>query len=109
MMIELMIAASSVLAQQAQPDVGILASAYDRCMATIAVRQTHTDATDEAIYAQAVQSCGPLKTQLTAAINAQLPQAQASQLIQAMDAQGRPNFMAMVAQIRADRARRAGQ
>lgn len=95
-------------AQSAQPNIQILAQAYDRCMATQAVRLTHTQASDEEIFAAATQSCLSLDQQLRAGIAAQLPATQALQVVEAMDAQAKPNFMAMLARIRSDRARRAG-
>ncbi|MGZ8346419.1 MAG: hypothetical protein ACXWUP_04815 [Allosphingosinicella sp.] len=100
-------AAQQATAQQAQPDVQMLAQAYDRCMATYAVRLTHTSATDEDIFMQATQSCLSLNGQLRAAINTQLPPAHATEILQSIDAQAEPNFMTMLARIRSDRARRA--
>lgn len=94
--------------QPAEADAMVLAQALDRCMATQAVRLTHTSAADAAIYAQARQSCSPLRDRLRAAISAQLSQADAAGLLQAMDAQAEPNFMNMLARIRSDRARRSG-
>lgn len=101
--------AASASAQQPQPNIAILAQAVDRCMATHAVRMTHTAATDPEIYAQATQGCLSLSDQLRAAINAQLPPEQASEILASIDAQAEPNFMAMLARIRSDRARRAGR
>ena len=102
-------AVQQAIAQQPQPSVQIIAQAYDRCMATYAVRLTRTAATDEDIFMQASQSCLSLKVQLTAAINTQLPPAQATETLQAIDATAEPNFIAMLARIRSDRARREGR
>ena len=95
-------------AQQPQANLQLLAQAYDRCMATYAVRLTRTEATDEQIYSEATQSCRGLDEQLTAAINSQLPPAQAAEVLETMDAQDKPNFLQMLARIRSDRARNAG-
>jgi len=90
-------------------DVGVVAQAYDRCMTTYAVRLTRTAAIDSDIYAEATRSCASLKDQLRAAVIAQLPAAQSSEILRAIDSQGESNFMAMLARIRSDRARREGQ
>ena len=95
-------------AQQAQPSIQVLAQAIDMCMATYAVRLTRTAASDEEIYAQAAQSCQAVEDQLTTALKAQLAPAQAAEVLQAMEAQEKPNFMAMLTQIRSDRARQGG-
>ena len=95
--------------QQPLQDVQIVAQAYDRCMATYAVRLTHTAASDQDIFSQASQGCLPLKSRLIEAINAQLPPAQAREVLESIEAQGEPNFMGMLALIRSDRRRRAGQ
>ena len=92
-----------------RPNAQVLAQAYDRCMATYAVRLTRTDAADAAIFAQARDSCRPLGEQMRAALNAELPPAQAAELLTALDARAEPDFMAMLARIRSDRARRAAQ
>lgn len=92
-----------------QPNAYLLAQAYDRCMATCAVRLSHTDATDAAIFAQARQSCQPLGARMRVAVNAEVPPAQAAEALATMDAQAEPNFMRMLARIRSDRARRAAQ
>ena len=102
-----LVAAHQATAQQPQQDVQTLAHAYDRCMATQAVRLTRTDATDADIFRQATQACLSLQGLLRAAISAQLPPAQAAEILGPMDAQAEPNFMAMLARIRSDRARRA--
>lgn len=104
----LLLATQPATAQPSQPNVQMLAQAYDRCMATYAVRLTRTAAADAEIYSQAKQSCAELDGQLKAALSAQLQPAQAAEIIQSMDAQAEPNFMAMLAQIRSDRARRGG-
>ena len=95
-------------AQPVQTNPQVIAQAYDRCMATYAVRLSRTEATDEEIFVQATRGCQSLDDQLTAAINAQVPAAQAAQLLQAMDAQAKPNFMAMLERIRSDRQRASG-
>ncbi len=95
-------------AQQQQAPVALLAQAFDRCMATSAVRLTKTPASDEDIYDQAVQSCAPLRGELAAAIRAQLPAPDAAELLGAMESQSKPNFLSMLDRIRRDRAARAG-
>lgn len=95
--------------QPAQPSAEILAQAYDRCMATFAVRLTKTAASDEEIYNQAMQSCATLGNELKTAIGRQFPSGEAGELLQAMDAQSKPNFLEMLARIRRDRAARAGE
>jgi hypothetical protein len=84
----------------------MLAQAQDRCMTTYAVRLTRTSATDEAIYADARSGCGTLASQLHAAIAKEYPADQAAELLATLDAQARPNFMALLQRIRADRAAR---
>jgi hypothetical protein len=100
--------AGPAAAQQPQPNVPLLAQALDRCMATQAVRLTHTTATDADIYAQASRSCLSLSDELRAAIRTQLPPAQASEILGSIDAQAETNFSALLSRIRSDRARRAG-
>ena len=100
--------AAPATAQQTDPDFRIIAQAYDRCMATFAVRLTRTSATDDAIFSQASQACLPLKDRLRAAINTQLPRAEAGEILLAIEAQGEPNFRRMLDRIRSDRARRDG-
>ena len=106
-------AAIAALSLGAQPapaqDLGVLAHAYDRCMTTFAVRLTRTAAADADIYAEASRSCASLKNHLRAAVVAQLPAAQSSEMIRAIDSQGETSFMAMLARIRSDRARREGE
>ena len=104
-----LLAVQQATAQQPQPSVQIMAQAYDRCMATYAVRLTHTAAPDADIFMQASEACLPLKEQLRAAIQTQLPPPQATQILQSIDAQAEPNFMTMLTRIRSDRAQRAGQ
>jgi hypothetical protein len=101
-------AAQPAAAQQAEPDIQILASALDRCMATYAVRLTRTAASDREIFAQAIQGCGPLDARLRAALRTQLPPAEADEVLRTIDAQAEPNFMAILARIRSDRAAREG-
>ena len=98
--------ASPATAQEPQQDFRIIAQAYDRCMATYAVRLTRTAASDAEIFSQASQGCLALKEHLRAAINAQLPPADAGELLRAIQTQGEPSFLAMLARIRSDRARR---
>lgn len=86
----------------------MLAQANDRCMTTYAVRLTRTDATDEAIFASAVEGCAELKSQLYAALDKEYPAAQASELKGQLDAAARPNFLNLLQKIRNDRAQRAG-
>jgi hypothetical protein len=74
-------------------------------MATYAVRPTRTDASDEAIHAEAQKGCQSIDTELRAAVRAQAP-AQAEALIGQFDAAAKPNFMALLNRIRADRAAR---
>ncbi|MDV3457909.1 hypothetical protein RZN05_13015 [Sphingomonas sp. HF-S4] len=90
---------------QVQLDPQIIAQAADRCMATHAVRSSRTSTDDEAIYAQARLSCAPLNDQLAIALRARLAPAQAAEALRTLDAQAKPNFMAMIARIRSDRAR----
>jgi hypothetical protein len=94
--------------QQPQADVQIVAQAYDRCMATYAVRLTKTASSDEDIYLQAAEGCLGLGDRLKSAISAQLPAPQAAEILAAMEAQAKPSFINMLAQIRSDRARRTG-
>lgn len=105
MLMVLLLALQPATAQQPEPNVQILAQAYDRCMATSAVRLTRTAATDQDIFRQASQACLSLGGQLRAAIEAQLPPEQAAELLRSMDAQAEPNFMTMLARIRSDRSR----
>jgi hypothetical protein len=103
-----MLSVQEASAQQAEPNVQMIAQAYDRCMATYAVRLTHTAATDDEIFTQTTKSCLPLKGRLTAAINAQIPAPHATELLRTMEVQAKPNFVNMLARIRRDRAARAG-
>jgi hypothetical protein len=101
-------AAQPAAAPEAQPKVPILAGAMDRCMATYAVRLTWTETADEDIFSQATEGCRPLADQLHAAIARDYPADQARELVAALQANARPNFLALLQRIRADRQRRAG-
>ncbi|WP_081570425.1 hypothetical protein [Sphingobium herbicidovorans] len=96
-------------AQEAQPNIQIIAQAYDRCMATYAVRLTRTTAPDEAIYAEATKSCSPLKDKLVEAIRQQVSPPEADKVLASMDASAKPNFLNMLNRIRSDRAQRESQ
>lgn len=104
----LLTVAQTSAAQQAPLSPQIIAQAVDRCMATYAVRLTRTAASDESIYAAAEQGCRPLNDQLKAAARTAVPPAQADAFIQQLDASAKPNFLAMLARIRSDRAARDG-
>jgi hypothetical protein len=99
--------AQPAIGQPAEPKPQMIAQAYDRCMTTYAVRLTKTPATDEDIYAQARQSCSAIDDRLSSAIRAQLPPAQASEILASIAAQGKPGFMSRLTRIRTDRARSA--
>jgi Na+-translocating ferredoxin:NAD+ oxidoreductase RnfC subunit len=101
-------AAQPAAASEAQPNVMILAQAQDRCMTTYAVRLTRTEAADEEIFAQANEGCRQLTDQLHAAIAREYPADQARELVAALQANARPNFLTMLQRIRADRQRRSG-
>lgn len=101
--------AQQARAQPVQPDPQVLGQAYDRCMATYAVRLSKTAAGDDAIYTQARQSCASIEQQFTAALRAQLPAEKVTEVLRALEAQTKPNFMSMLTRIRSDRARRAGE
>lgn len=90
------------------PSAMLLAQAHDRCMATHAVRLTRTAATDEEIYAEALEGCKALHEQLGAAVEREYLPEQAAQLTTSLQAQAKPNFLALLQRIRADRAKRAG-
>ena len=107
-MIAIALVAAAIAAQPAQPSTMMLAQAYDRCMATYAVRLTKTAATDEAIYTEAVAGCKALKDQLTAGIGREYAPAQVTELTAAMEAQAKPNFLALLQRIRTDRLSRPG-
>jgi hypothetical protein len=94
---------------QPTPSVPLLAQAFDRCMATYAVRLTRTLANDDAIYAEAIKGCQEIDGQLRTAVRAQMPAAEAEKLFAQFDASSRPEFMALLQRIRADRAARAAQ
>lgn len=104
----LLFAGQQAAAQDAQPNAMVLAQAFDRCMATQAVRLTRTAATDAEILAQARQSCQALNDQFRAAVSAQLPAADAAEMLRSIDLQAEPNFMTLLTRIRSDRARREG-
>lgn len=101
--------AQPVTAQQVQPGAQILAQALDRCMTTFAVRLMKTNATDEAIYAEATKSCAPLNARFVTAVHAELAPQDAAQLLAEVDAARRPNFYTMLGRIRSDRAKRAAE
>ena len=86
----------------------LLAQANDRCMTTYAVRMTKTDATDDTIFASAVEGCKELQSQLYAAIDGEYPAPQATELKGQLDARAKPDFLALLQKIRTDRAQRAG-
>ena len=96
-------------AETAQPGAMVLAQAHDRCMVGYAVRLTKTPASDEAIYAQALTGCKALHEQLGAAVAREYAPEQAARLTTMMDAQAKPNFLALLERIRADRLRQAGK
>ena len=96
-------------AQAVQPDAMLLAQAQDRCLATYAVRLTKTDAADEEIYSDAVQGCKELNLQLQAAVVREFPDDQAKEMIAALQAQTKPNFLQMLQKIRSDRQIRAAK
>ncbi len=109
-----LVLASPVAAQTAAPaaaeapaNVPLLAQMLDRCMATHAVRLSRTDLDDAAIHAQASTGCAAINQQLRAGVRSQMPPAEAEALIRQLDATDRPNFMALLQRIRADRAARA--
>jgi hypothetical protein len=89
------------------PNVPLLAQMLDRCMATYAVRLSKTDMADEAIFAEARKGCAGIDQQLRAGVRSQLPAAEAEALFKQFDDTDRPNFMALLQRIRADRAARA--
>lgn len=103
-----LLAAQPAAASDAQPNVMILAQAQDRCMATYAVRLTRTEAADEEIFSQATEGCRQLADQLHAAIAREYPADQARELVATLQANARPNFLAILQRIRADRQRRSG-
>lgn len=104
----LLLGAQQAAAQDPQPNAMILAQALDRCMVTQAVRLTRTSTSDADIFAQARQSCLAVNDQFRAAINAELPPADAAEMLRSIDQQAEPNFMALLSRIRSDRARREG-
>jgi hypothetical protein len=104
----LALSAQSGAAIDSRPNAMILAQALDRCMATHAVRLTRTTTADADILAQARQSCLALNDRFRAAVNAQLPPADAAAMLRTLDQQAEPNFMALLARIRSDRALQDG-
>lgn len=103
------LAGAQASAQSEQTNIQLLAQAQDRCMATYAVRLTKTAADDEAIFVQATRGCAPIMQQLSAQIVAQIPKDKATQVLASLDARAKPDFMALLARIRSDRARAASQ
>lgn len=101
------IAAQPSTAQPTQPDASTLAQAFDRCMATYAVRMTRTDASDDAIFAAATEGCKQIDTELTKTVRRDFPPAEAEAAIKQWSAQAKPNFMNLLSRIRADRAAQA--
>jgi len=102
-------AAPVASAQSPQPVVPTLAQALDRCMASYAVRLTRTDATDETIFATAVEGCKPIETELRIAVRRDVDVAQADAAFKQWDEQAKPNFMSLLNRIRADRAEQIGK
>lgn len=102
-----LLVAQPAAAAQAEPRVPVLAQALDRCMATYAVRLTRTDSADEEIFSAASDGCRSLTEQLSTAIAIEYPADQAQQLVAMLEANARPNFLAMLQRIRADRQNRA--
>ena len=103
------ICSQNASAQETQPSIQIVAQAYDRCMATYAVRLTRTTAPDEAIYAEATKSCSPLKDKLVEVIHQHVSPPEAAKVLASMDASAKPNFLNMLNRIRRDRAERESQ
>jgi hypothetical protein len=111
MMIAVSMVVAAALAQSVpsnQPSAMLLAQAHDRCMTTYAVRLTKTTAPDDAIYAEAVAGCKAVKDQLATGIAREYPAAQAAELTAMLEAQAKPNFLALVQRIRTDRLGRPG-
>ena len=99
--------AQQVSAREAQPNAQIIAQAFDRCMATYAVKLTKTAASDDSIYSQAKEGCQTLENRLTTAIREQTAPAQADELLRIMAAeQAEPTFKLMLSKIRSDRTLR---
>ena len=93
-------------AQDPSPGLMALAQAHDRCMTTVAVRESHQETDDAVIFEHAVAACAELDAQLHAAIRSNFTAQQSEELIAMMDEQARPNFMQMLVQIRAGRVAR---
>lgn len=89
------------------PQTMLLAQAQDRCMATHAVRLTHTDATDDQIWNSATTGCQALQARVDAAITSEYTPKEAQQLSTTLSDNAKPNFVKMLARIRADRLARA--
>ena len=92
--------------QQAEPSLMLVAQAQDRCMTTFAVRLSRETTDDEAIYEQAIEGCSQLDAQLDAAILREVPAEKQAELKTMLAESRKPNFMAMLAKIRSDRAAR---
>ncbi len=97
------------LAQQAEPSLMVIAQAQDRCMTTYAVRLSKTMTDDEQIFEQAKAGCAGLDEELNTAIEREIPIEKQSELKTMLAQSSRPNFMAMLAKIRADREARGSK
>lgn len=95
-------------AEVAPPNAMMLGQAHDRCMVSYAVRLTKTSASDEVIYTEAVSGCRGLHEQLGAAIARDYAPEQAVQLTTRLEAQAKPNFLALLRRIRTNRLSKAG-
>jgi hypothetical protein len=100
----LALAVQPAFAQPTQSNVATLAQALDRCMATYAVRLTKTGMADEAIYRAAADGCKQIEADLTAAVRRDIPAAQGNAALAQWKEQAKPNFVALLQRIRADRA-----
>ena len=98
---------SPAYGQQPEPTLMMVAQAQDRCMTTYAVRLSKETADDEAIYERAEAGCSELDTKLDAAIQRDVPAAKQAEIRAMLANSKKPNFMAMIAKIRSDRASRA--
>ena len=78
-------------------------------MATHAVRLSKDSQDDDAIYEVARNNCAELDAKLNDAIDRELPSEAAQKIKAEMAAQAKPNFLALLAKIPADRASRASQ
>jgi hypothetical protein len=97
---------SPAYGQQSEPTLMMVAQAQDRCMTTYAVRLSRQTA-DEAIFERAEAGCSELDAQLDAAIQRDVPAAKQAEIRAMLANSKKPNFMAMLAKIRSDRASRA--